>query len=184
MRDGVFRRSNEFLFKDKRLKNAQPNLEDGSGDMRRAPSKNPKLHKIRQRKDREKRKKLGILNDQNEEEDEDEQDDTLMGKMIKQFNKKSSIVNENSETAGLEPNSQGGSSVSPERRKTIHIALNDIVQARLVKSRSVFEAPRQSIVKPHWMSESDVLNDPDAALSKKFNDTLHEQQALINFHKK
>ena len=49
MRDGVFRRSNEFLFKDKRLKNAQPNLEDGSGDMRRAPSKNPKLHKIRQR---------------------------------------------------------------------------------------------------------------------------------------
>ena len=152
--------------------------------MRRAPSKNPKLHKIRQRKEREKRKKLGILNDQNEEEDEDEQDDTLMGKMIKQFNKKSSIVNENSETAGLEPNSQGGSSVSPERRKTIHIALNDIVQARLVKSRSVFEAPRQSIVKPHWMSESDVLNDPDAALSKKFNDTLHEQQALINFHKK
>ena len=84
---------------------------------------------------------MGILNDQNEEEDEEEQDDTLMGKMIKQFNKKSSI-NKDSETPGLEPNSQGASSVSPERRKTIHIALNDIVQARLVKSRSVFEAPR------------------------------------------
>ena len=49
MRDGVFRRSNEFLFKDKRLKNAQPNMEDADGSMRRAPSKNPKLHKIRQR---------------------------------------------------------------------------------------------------------------------------------------
>ena len=34
------------------------------------------------------------------------------------------------------------------------------------------------------MSENDVLNDPEAALSKKFNDTLHEQQALINLHKK
>jgi len=50
-RDAVFRRSNEFVFKDKRLRNAQPAAagdgEDGS--VRRFASKNPRLFKIRQK---------------------------------------------------------------------------------------------------------------------------------------
>ena len=63
-------------------------------------------------------------------------------------------------------------SVSPERKKTIHNALSDIVQARLAKSRSVNEAPRNSIVR--LTSDRDIMNDPDMALNKKFSETLHE----------
>ena len=49
-RDAIFRRSNEFVFKDKRLRNAQPTGgEDGDASVRRFPSKNPKLFKIKQK---------------------------------------------------------------------------------------------------------------------------------------
>ena len=49
-RDAVFRRSNEFVFKDKRLRNAQPAVGDAEdGSVRRFASKNPKLFKIRQK---------------------------------------------------------------------------------------------------------------------------------------
>ena len=81
---------------------------------------------------------MGTLNDKNDEEQEEE--DNLIGKMMKQFSKKHSA-----EENATEINTMGASSVSPERRKTIHIALNEIVQNRLVKAKSITEAPRQSI---------------------------------------
>ena len=184
MRDGVFRRSNEFLFKDKRLKNAQPNLEDADGSMRRAPSKNPKLHKIRQRQENKKRRREREINGEDEvlidEEEEEEADGTFMGKMMKQFNKKSSVGTEEI-TPGADLKLVKNASVSPERKKTILNAMSDIVQARLAKSRSVNEAPRNSIVR--ITSDSNIMNDPDMALTKKFSDMLYEQQTLINFHK-
>ena len=147
--------------------------------MRRAPSKNPKLHKIKQRKEREKRKRMGTLNDKNEEEQEEEGDETLMGKMIKQFSKKHSAEQE----PATEINTMGASSVSPERRKTIHVALSELVQNRLVKAKTINDPPRQSISLQR-VPENDSMSDPDGALNKKFTDTLLEQQALINFHKR
>lgn len=64
--------------------------------------------------------------------------------------------------------------MSPERRKTIHIALNEIVQNRLVKAKSITEAPRQSISLQR-VPENDIMNDTDEALNKKFTETLWEQ---------
>ena len=138
--------------------------------MRRAPSKNPKLHKIKQRKEREKRKRMGTLNDKNEEEQEEEGDETLMGKMIKQFSKKHSAEQE----PATEINTMGASSVSPERRKTIHVALSELVQNRLVKAKTINDPPRQSI-NLQRVPENDSTSDPDGALNKKFTDTLLEQ---------
>ena len=46
-RDAIFRRSNEFVFKDKRLRNAQPTSGEGEDGVRRFASKNPKLFKIK-----------------------------------------------------------------------------------------------------------------------------------------
>ena len=48
-RDAIFRRSNEFVFKDKRLRNAQPTSGEGEDGVRRFASKNPKLFKMKQR---------------------------------------------------------------------------------------------------------------------------------------
>ena len=58
-RDAIFRRSNEFVFKDKRLRNAQPTSGEGEDGVRRFASKNPKLFKMKQRQDRERKKRMG-----------------------------------------------------------------------------------------------------------------------------
>ena len=94
-----------------------------------------------------------------------------MGKMMKQFNKKSSVGTEET-TPGADLKLVKNTSVSPERKKTILNVMSDVVQARLAKSRSVSEAPRNSIIRV--TSESNIMTDPDMALNKKFNDTLFE----------
>jgi hypothetical protein len=94
-----------------------------------------------------------------------------MGKMMKQFNKKSSVGTEEI-SPGADLKLVKNASVSPERKKTILNAMSDIVQARLAKSRSVNEAPRNSITR--ITSDSNIMNDPDMALTKKFSDMLYE----------
>ena len=90
---------------------------------------------------------------------------------MKQFNKKSSLVTDET-TPGADLKLAKNTSVSPDRKKTILNAMSDIVQARLAKSRSVSEAPRNSIIRV--TSDSNIMTDPDMALNKKFNDTLFE----------
>ena len=52
-----YRRSIEFVYKDKRLRNAIPPMESADGDVKRFVSANPKLAKILEKKE----KKRNIL---------------------------------------------------------------------------------------------------------------------------
>ena len=146
-RDAIFRRSNEFVFKDKRLRNAQPTSGEGEDGVRRFASKNPKLFKMKQKQERERRKRMGDSfgsEFQGIEEDENlnikDQSPTLMGKLLVHAKRKMFLT----EDSGSEQGRRGGSprkliineegmksiikpdklTISPERRKTVHMAMH------------------------------------------------------------
>ena len=56
-----YRRSVEFIYKDKRLRNAIPPQDSGDGDVKRFISANPKLAKILQKKDAKMKRKQSVI---------------------------------------------------------------------------------------------------------------------------
>lgn len=86
--------------------------------------------------------------------------------------------------------------VSPERRKTVHMAMHSIVQARVQdmqkltlpglagRSTSFDPASRNMLnSNSHRNSSNDLVGDNNRELYQKFEETLNEQFGLVNFHK-
>ena len=78
-------------------------------------------------------------------------------------------------------------SISPERRKTVHMAMHQIVQARMHEMPRVSVAARSSSVEqpvtrsithniqaPRQVSELDLFGEQDHQMYKKFNEILLE----------
>ena len=85
--------------------------------------------------------------------------------------------------------------ISPERRKTVHMAMHQIVQARMHDMPKVIAARSASVEQPvtrsithqnpsaRQQSELDIFGEADHQMYKKFNEILTEQFNLVNFHK-
>ena len=127
---------------------------DGEEGVRRFASKNPKLFKIRQKQERERKKKMGdsfssAFGPGDESLDIKGEKSSLMGQLLVKAKRKMFIQDDSGSdegrNAGRTPttliineeglasitNPQHKVTVSPERRRTVHMAMHNIVQARM-----------------------------------------------------